>query len=169
MFLKKKIPTWPVLASKSSHCHLVIWLVVYTNILLFVQVSLQVWLENREQNRAHALITSLSTPLNWVTVMNKNKLWGPSLTFHKNYSPYYGTAFPWNHILPSKFCCTFKQPTQLNVCKHNTWNSARYWVTKWIVDKRQRRERRQSIIITAHSSSYTLLLACSIITVYNYR
>ena len=51
MGMIKNMAAWPVLASKSSHCHPASSVQpIFFYLMLFVQVSLQVWLENRERN-----------------------------------------------------------------------------------------------------------------------
>ena len=101
------------------------------------------WPLPRQCDYKHHIITSTSTWFSFFEkerediILHVHRMVGTCnfrhfrdwLGSHENYPPY-GTAFPWNHILPPKFCCTFKRPSQF--CKHNTWNVfARYRATRW--------------------------------------
>ena len=144
MGVTKNMAAWPVLASKSSHCHPASTISCYLFKSL-CRCGLKIVSEIEHVHWLHHRLCS-ATPLDWVSVTNKNRLWGPSLTFHKNYPPY-STAVPWNHILPSKFCCTFKWPSQF--CKHNV--GARYRATRWILALTRGNKEKEDNQVKAHN------------------
>ena len=167
---------WPVLASNSSHCNPVNSIHFYLCYLSksVCRCGLKSWAKS--SICIDYIVVNLA-PQPWIGLPSQIKInsEGP-LWLSTKITPHTVPQFLEIIFLSSKFCCTFKWPSQF--CKHNTWSvGAWYRVTGWILAlTRGNKEKEDNQVITAHSDSYTpilqtffSLLACSIIIAYKCR